>query len=504
MASSVLSCLRAVGIFLVVLVVTACGGGGGETAPGDTTPPTVVSITPANGAVGVLTNADISVLFSEAMQCPQVVTHGTFGVITGSLACVSANSAGQGLWTLIPDNPFSEGVHYTYSFSGYTDLAGNVGVAVTGGFTVVAAVPPGDTTPPTVLAVTPSDGATDVALTTKPAVTFAESVTCVPGKPATLTSALHTVVGMTTCSGAVLTFAPSQDLANDEAYTFTIPAGAVADLAGNVLAVAKVAHFTTEALPVMDTKVVVANGSGGVTEVGGNGELSFINTGNWTVESRVVFPPAPGHVGCEVVDVDVAKGGIYCGGHITFGILRTDLGGTPLPALTSGFDRAQTVMGLAHSDSEVCTILGRLGEQDSNPMSGVLNCWDRTGVPSFQSALYLTASAGYYPTGMLYSATHRKFYVVSAVESSLLGGQVVDGYKRRPDYLPGTVGTLAEIDPVTHLVTGRWAVGSAPRGLLEVNGKVVVPNAGDGTFSVVTPGNSTVQTIDVSAKLTGL
>jgi subtilisin len=95
----------------------------------------------------------------------------------------------------------------------------------------------GDTVAPTVTGVSPSDGATGVAVGTNVSVTFSEAVdpTTVNGSTFTVSDG-GGVAGSISVAGNGLsaTFDPSADLANSTLYTITVTSG-VQDLSGNSL-----------------------------------------------------------------------------------------------------------------------------------------------------------------------------------------------------------------------------------------------------------------------------
>lgn len=126
---------RAVILGLIATALTACPGSGP-----DTTAPTILSSTPASGAIGVAASASLSVHFSEAMDKTTV-----------SLASSPANPLGTPVWndaqTVVfsPSSTWQLGASYTISVEG-KDLAGNgLGGTKTFGFQTVFAA---DTTPP--------------------------------------------------------------------------------------------------------------------------------------------------------------------------------------------------------------------------------------------------------------------------------------------------------------------------------------------------------------------
>lgn len=116
----------------------------------DTTPPTIVSITPANSATNVSINTVLSVKFSEAVDQNTLPVETTFlktaaGVyITGVGSYDSATNTG----TFTPLAPLAYNTTYTGTFSGLKDVAGNTMTSsVTFTFTTAAA-PVVDSTPP--------------------------------------------------------------------------------------------------------------------------------------------------------------------------------------------------------------------------------------------------------------------------------------------------------------------------------------------------------------------
>ncbi|NTW59762.1 MAG: Ig-like domain-containing protein, partial [Nitrospirae bacterium] len=81
------------------LLLGACGGGDGGDNPPATTYLAVSSTSPAQGATGLLTNTDVSVTFSEALDCATVSSAtytihsgptGTGAGIAGTLGCTAS------------------------------------------------------------------------------------------------------------------------------------------------------------------------------------------------------------------------------------------------------------------------------------------------------------------------------------------------------------------------------------------------------------------------------
>jgi len=205
----------------------------------DTTPPTVVSTSPAADATGVAIDTTVSVTFSEAMSASTITTSSfTLDGVSGS---VSYNS-GTYTATFTPGANLSPSTTYTANLStAITDAVGNpLASAYSWSFTTVA----GDTTPPMVVSVSPEADATDVALDTVVTATFNEAMDA-----STITTSSFTLDGV---SGSVsynsgtytATFTPSADLSGDTTYTANLST-AITDAVGNPLASAYSWSFTT-------------------------------------------------------------------------------------------------------------------------------------------------------------------------------------------------------------------------------------------------------------------
>lgn len=205
------------------------------TAP-DTTPPTVLSTTPANNAVDVPVNSVITVVFSEAMD-PSTLTTSTISVkggggpIAGTVG-FSSNSA-----TFTPSANLDSATLYTARIStGAMDLAGNpLAADYTWPFTTGGAQ---DNIAPTVLSTVPSNNTTRVPFNTTISATFSEAM-----DPSTVTTdsfkvndGTSFIAGTVAYSGTTATFTPSAALGSGAVYTATIKTYAK-DLAGNPLAV---------------------------------------------------------------------------------------------------------------------------------------------------------------------------------------------------------------------------------------------------------------------------
>jgi hypothetical protein len=213
----------------------------------DTTPPTVISTDPGNGATGVALNKKVGATFSETMD-PLTITTSTFTLQQGATNVPGTVTYLGTTATFSPASNLASSTTYTATVTtGAKDLAGNALASnFVWSFTTGAAL---DTTPPTVVSVSPLNGATGVALNKQPSATFSEAM-----DPLTMTTANFSVTGpgVTPVTGTVAydavnkiaTFTPASNLASATTFTATITTGAK-DLAGNALASNFVWTFST-------------------------------------------------------------------------------------------------------------------------------------------------------------------------------------------------------------------------------------------------------------------
>ena len=204
----------------------------------DTTPPTVISTSPPDGATGVAVNTPITVTFSEAMNSSSITTS-TFILSSGVTGTVSysGNTA-----TFTPSSSLSYATTYTATITnGVMDISGNVMTSnYTWSFTTTA-----DTVPPTIISTNPTNGATGVGIGASIIVTFSEAM-----DPSTFNASTfyvsRGVTGTVICNGTTATFTPSSSLSYLTYYNATITSG-VKDLSGNALTTNYTWGFTTAA-----------------------------------------------------------------------------------------------------------------------------------------------------------------------------------------------------------------------------------------------------------------
>ena len=214
-------------------------------------PPSVNSVSPADGATEVSPGSLTLTFFNKAMD--KAATQGAFSLKrTSDGAPVSGSFGWYGAGVLIfkPDADLAPGTQYTASVStAAKDLAGNpLATAKTWQFTTAI--------PPVVNSVSPADGATEVSLGSLTLAFFNKAM----DKAATQgafslkrTSDGAPVSGSFGWYGSgVLIFKPDADLAPGTQYTASVSTAAK-DLAGNPLAAAKTWQFTTTIPPVVNS-----------------------------------------------------------------------------------------------------------------------------------------------------------------------------------------------------------------------------------------------------------
>jgi hypothetical protein len=218
----------------------------------DTTPPAVTSVTPASSTTGINAASVVTATFSEAID-GATITPGTFVLRNPANAVVAAmvSYSVAHFATLTPTAPLAGSTTYTAtitgSSSGVRDLAGNPLAS-----NVVWSFTTGDTAAPTVVAVTPANGASGVSAASVLTATFSEAIAGATLNASTfvLRNPANVVVTATVSYNTgtrVGTLTAAAALAASTTYTARIAGGGsgVKDAAGNALASDVVWSFTT-------------------------------------------------------------------------------------------------------------------------------------------------------------------------------------------------------------------------------------------------------------------
>ena len=245
--------------FLAALLVIFVAGCGQETV----SLPGVISVTPAQGATGIVINTTVTATFSMAMS-PASITTSTFTVTGPGGTAVTGTVAYSGTTaTFTPSTVLAYGTTYTATIT--TGASSPGGAELIGPyvwtFTTASQVFPALALMSTV----PVNTTTGVPVTQVLSATFNEPMNC-PAFPAaafTVTGPGTTPVpGTIGCSGSVATFTPADDLATNTVFTATITTGA-RDASGISLASNYVWTFRTASAPTPPTVIatVPVNGA---------------------------------------------------------------------------------------------------------------------------------------------------------------------------------------------------------------------------------------------------
>lgn len=211
--------------------------------------PVLLSSTPANGANDFPANANLQLVFSEAV---------TFGADWFAITCSVTGTRGEAdvtlgggpsSFTLNPALDFSEGESCTLVLdpSAIEDVDGTVDALVDPGSIAFVPAAPVVNQPPTVLSTTPMSGSSDFPSAADIVVLFSEAVTISPGA---FTLACDSSTGISlshALSGTSFSIDTGTALVASDACTFTVVATLVQDSEGATLAADVVIEFTVSA-----------------------------------------------------------------------------------------------------------------------------------------------------------------------------------------------------------------------------------------------------------------
>jgi len=214
-------------------------------SPEDSTPPTMVSTTPANNAANGALNTSITATFGEEMDASTINT-GTFTVAPlGESAITGLVNYSYRTATFTPLSVLEMDTAYTATITtGVKDRAGNTLAGDYAWLFTTGSV--SDTTPPEVVSTTPEPDASNVAINTSISAMFSETVnvSTITEDAFTLATGGEYVSGGISYDGTTVTFAPDLNLSMSTTYTAVIGTG-ITDLSGNGLAAEYTWSFTT-------------------------------------------------------------------------------------------------------------------------------------------------------------------------------------------------------------------------------------------------------------------
>jgi len=150
----------------------------GTSGTADTSAPSVVSVSPTSGTTGVSVNTTVTITFNKNID-PTTLNNSTVAIATnGSFSPVLAGSysvtGAVVTFTPLTPLPGNTNVFVAAFANGVKDLVGNaISTTFSSSFTTGAE---GSTNPPTILMVTPNNGATSIGLNATVVLTFSESL----------------------------------------------------------------------------------------------------------------------------------------------------------------------------------------------------------------------------------------------------------------------------------------------------------------------------------------
>ena len=307
----------------------------------DITPPTITSLTPVDGAAGVVVNKIVKATFSEDID-PVTINATTFtlsgpgGSVTGTVTY----NAGKKKAIFTPLVNLSYDTTYTATITTeVTDTSGNNMISPHIWSFTTSAAP--DLTPPAVTPPTnPVNNAIDVVVNTAISVTFSEAM-----DPTTINNTniavSNGVTGTVTYNAGTNTaaFVPSSDLAHALTYTVTVTTG-VKDNAGNNMGSPYIWDFTTVAAS---------------EDLDGDGVPN--NVDDNPNDNMVATPPTTTGTGKISVDTS-ANPSTYLSGVLTYAESDPGLNKTGKPADMEFPDGlvSFTVQGVVPGDTIVVTL----------------------------------------------------------------------------------------------------------------------------------------------------
>ncbi len=203
-----------------------------NSAAPDTTPPTVTSTTPSSGATNVAISSALTASFNETVQLATInftlKDNNNINVPGATTYNDTTHTA-----TFTPSAPLNGFTTYTATVTGAKDTAGNTMLGSTIWSFTTATV---DSTPPTVTASSPTNGATNISTASAITITFSEAVQSSSIVMTLKDAANNTISGSVNYNRGTqtATFTPSALLSASTTYTMTVTGAK--DLANNTMA----------------------------------------------------------------------------------------------------------------------------------------------------------------------------------------------------------------------------------------------------------------------------
>ncbi|HEX4955079.1 MAG TPA: Ig-like domain-containing protein [Thermoanaerobaculia bacterium] len=243
----------------------------------DDQPPAVLALSPPDGAAAVPVNVRVSVRLSEPVAITSVNT-AAITLATGGNAVPGAVSVSSDrlVLTFVPALPLAPSAPYSVAVGGFTDRAGNPVVPASASFTT-AASGANDTGRPTVMSVSPVNGATGVDVATSVIWTFNEPVdptsVGLGSMPVTVDGFSGQLPGTYGVAGAQVTFVPLAPLPANQRVRPQVNFDGVRDFAGNGSNFSQTTFVTGAAADTTPPEVLLVTPLDGASEIGPNAEV---------------------------------------------------------------------------------------------------------------------------------------------------------------------------------------------------------------------------------------
>lgn len=251
----------------VGLFLSGCGGSpSSPTPPGhpppehppasDAQPPRLLSQSPEPEGEEIAPDTSVQIVFDEPIDLTGLAEHIRLTASNGEIAHIEVDCESPCIQiTVTPQTPLRYNMRYTVTVDPIGDLSGNLLPApISWSFTTQPTAPTSDTTPPRLLSITPSNGATGVDEGTLVTFTFDEGID--PNRMNSTTFKLVPdsenvpILGTYGCdpSCTVVTFAPAVQLRLNAIYRVEATTE-IADPAGNRLTAPYLGQFVTRPRP---------------------------------------------------------------------------------------------------------------------------------------------------------------------------------------------------------------------------------------------------------------
>ncbi len=250
-------------------------------------PPSIISNTPASGAINVAINTAITATFSESLD-PTTVNANTVTLLhsSGTTSGTVTYDPSTKIVTFIPDNNLAFNTQYGASFDGIKDLLG-ASMSLSGWLFTTS--DQADTNPPSVISNFPSHNAANQEVTIQIKATFNENMEVASINTLSFLvndGTRNNIAGTVSYAGFTATFTPAYDLSYSTTYTVTITT-TVKDLSGNNMATNYSWAFTTGSDP------------GAVSIPNPPSNLSA-SDGLYEDRVEITFAPSPGATSYEI------------------------------------------------------------------------------------------------------------------------------------------------------------------------------------------------------------